>query len=292
MIKSFTLFNILILSTCLLFPSSLLAKNKKDTTVYTSHYFLANMAKALVPASKQDTIKAIPLDPHEAEAISPKLIANISKSQHVIFLAPKAAVWDDLLYHAMGKQAPPKTYVIPKTKYMHPWLSPKQAILIANRLTPIIQKLYPKQKQVIIANQKKLVAKLRALANNFKTGLQTCSKKPVLFAHSSFDALRTDYTLPIISLTQVNNQGGHHHDGLNLSAKHLASLVQNIKKQGIQSLFQSKTEPEKIIISLHEETKLPIILFDTIELEQKGETYLSRMQSNLASLKQGLNCKG
>ena len=167
----------------------------------------------------------------------------------------------------------------------HTWLSPKNAIKEVSLIRDVLSEIDSDNKDTYISNTRSYISKLEDLDRDFES-LKSLPNHDFLVDHQAYAYLAHDY--------------GLHQKGLMASMlkeeptpKELENILDTIQTEGIKAFFVDPSNATKLIDVITKETGVKVFPLHTIESltkEQiaKGDTYLSLMQENFNSLKEGL----
>lgn len=167
----------------------------------------------------------------------------------------------------------------------HTWLSPKNAIKEVSLIRDTLSEIDADNKDTYISNATSYISKLQDLDKDFDS-LKSLANQDFLVDHQAYAYLAHDY--------------GLHQKGLMSSMlkeeptpKELENILDTIQSEGIKAFFVDPSNATKLIDVITKETGVKVFPLHTIESlskEQisKGDTYLTLMQENFKSLKEGL----
>lgn len=170
----------------------------------------------------------------------------------------------------------------------HIWLDPIRAIGQVEAIRNGLIKVDEANKAVYEANAAAYIAQLKALDEEFRTGLTGCGKKEFFTTHEAFSYLADRYGLEqhaIMGLAPDEEP----------TPKALAEIVEAAKEENIQYIFFETLVSNKVANVVAKEVGAQTLVLNPIEgLTDKevkaGKSYLSVMRENLANLKLALEC--
>ena len=89
---------------------------------------------------------------------------------------------------------------------LHLWLSPKIAILQAEKIASVLEKNFPKNKQLYQKNLKKLIKEIHKTDLEIQTKLKSAKNRTILVSHKAFSYFCADYGLKQISIENGNQE--------------------------------------------------------------------------------------
>lgn len=222
---------------------------------------------------------------------TPKDVCQISKADLVFVNGLGFEGWIDRLIESSGYKGPitvatqgisplmindPGEAPVPDP---HAWNTIDNAkVYVKNILTALIQ-LDPEQKEYYQKNYEAYLEKLNALEGEIKTSLQKVPQenRKIITAHDAFGYYGDKYGVTFLAPVGTNTADEP-------SAKEMAKLVEEIKKNKIKIIFVENITNKKLIQQLAEETGAeigPEIYSDALsEKNQPGHSYLALMRHN------------
>jgi zinc transport system substrate-binding protein len=173
----------------------------------------------------------------------------------------------------------------------HFWLDPLKAKKMVHAISNALGKVDPANQKIYQEAARDYIKNLSMLDENIRRNLSNCKIKTIISGgHLAFGHFCSRYNLNIVSAYK-----GFSPDA-KPSPRDIISLIKTMKKLGSKTVFHEELIQPKIATIIAEETgaslKLLHGLHNTSRKErQKGETYLSLMQGNIQSLKEGLQCQ-
>lgn len=156
----------------------------------------------------------------------------------------------------------------------HGWISLKNAIIEAGNIKDALVKADPQNKDYYESNYKDFTGKLEALFQEYNYKFQKVSKKNFVTGHAAFGYLCRDFGLVQNSVEDVFAEGEP-------SARQLSELADYCRKNGVTTIFAEEMASPEVSQTLAQEVGAEVKIIYTIESDEKGGTYLDRMESNL-----------
>ncbi|GAB2693123.1 metal ABC transporter substrate-binding protein [Paenibacillus thermoaerophilus] len=168
----------------------------------------------------------------------------------------------------------------------HVWVSPKQAIRIAENVFKGIVEADPAHREAYQANYEKLVGQLQALDEKYRTQLGQTARKEIVVTHDAFSYLARDYGLKQMSLMGLAPDAEP-------TPKDIQRINEFVREHGIRYLFFEELVSDKLAKTLANDAKIDTLVLNpleglTDEQEKAGETLLSLMETNLQNLLKAL----
>lgn len=172
----------------------------------------------------------------------------------------------------------------------HIWLDFDNAAIMVSSLEKAFLEKDPAHAAVYQKNAEAYRARLAGLDKEYIAGLASCSTRQVVVGgHYAFGYLAHRYGLEYVAAQGFAPDAEP-------SAKDLALLVDQVKKNNIKFVFYEELTSPKIAEALANETGAKMLLLNAAhniakDDYVKGMTFLGIMTENLASLREGLGCK-
>lgn len=172
----------------------------------------------------------------------------------------------------------------------HIWLDFDNAAMMVSSLEKAYIEKDPAHAEMYKKNAEAYRARLADLDKEYAAGLASCSTKQIVYGgHYAFGYLANRYGLEYVAAQGLAPDAEP-------SAKDIALLVDQIKKNDIQFVFYEELTSPKIAEALSNETGAKMLLLNAAhniakDDYAKGATFLGIMGENLASLREGLGCK-
>jgi zinc transport system substrate-binding protein len=171
----------------------------------------------------------------------------------------------------------------------HVWVSPKNAILIVNKITETLSAIDPKNSAVYQKNAESYTAQLSELDNEFRTVISKAKRTTVIFA----DRFPARYFTEEFGLSYFAAFPGCSTD-TEPSAATVSFIINKVKQEKIPAVFYIELSNQKMADTVCEATGAKKLLFHCCHNLSKddfnaGATYLSVMKHNVETLKEALN---
>ena len=162
----------------------------------------------------------------------------------------------------------------------HVWLDP-------NRYADIVRMIADTLGNPASGDQ--MIAQLRRLDRQFRTGLAQCRRREIVTSHAAFGYLAHAYGLVQIPLTGVSPEAEP-------SAKAIEALVHEVEQRKATTVFFETLVSPKLAETVAREAGVQTAVLDPIEGLTKdevagGANYFSVMRANLAALRKALGCR-
>lgn len=161
----------------------------------------------------------------------------------------------------------------------HVWLDPVLAIKQVNNILQAFVKADPANAATYKANAATYIAQLKKLDSDFLSTLQPIKNKNLVTFHDAFPYLASRYDLNYVGFLEEFPEKDP-------SPKLLASLVSKIRDLKIGVIFAENGYSPELLKKIAAQTGAKVSQLDTLEVGVgTANSYLERMQDNLASLK-------
>lgn len=259
------------------------------TTVVTAFYPLAYAAQTMSPSARVENLTPPGAEPHDLE-LTPQAVARIEKAAVVLYLSHgfQPAVSDAVksasgrkvdvlqglpLHSASGQEAG-------LTADPHVWLDPVLFQQIVRRIAAALPRP---------VHTAPLLADLRALDRDYRTGLAHCERKDIVTSHAAFGYLAQRYGLRQVPITGLTPESEP-------TPKQLAHVVQLVRQTHATTVFFERLVSPRLADTVAREVGAHTAVLDPIEgltpsEQRRGETYLTVMRENLAALRKALACR-
>lgn len=172
----------------------------------------------------------------------------------------------------------------------HAWNSLKNGIQYVENIAKGLAKVAPKNAAKFDANAKAYIAKLEALDAKAKAAIAKLPKenRTVVTAHDAFGYMEQAYGLTFLAPVGIDTEAEP-------SAKDLAQLIAQIKKDGVAALFVENITSPALVKQISAETGIEVggRLFSDALSERGGPatSYIAMFEHNMTSLVSALGAK-
>ena len=167
----------------------------------------------------------------------------------------------------------------------HVWLDPllakEQVINIMNAIISIDKV----NEQYYRSNAESYIKRLEELHKEFEEGLSDCNVRRFITLHAAYAYLAERYNLEMITVSGIEPE----HD---VSPSKIREVIDTAKSYGIDVVYAEEGLDDRLVNALANEIGARVLTLSPIEVaDDEGNTYIERMRSNLASLREGLGCR-
>lgn len=258
-------------------------------TVVASFFPLAEVA-SIVGGDRVRVVDLTPpgAEPHDLEP-SPIDVETVLAADLVVYLG---AGFQPALEEIVSGGTGPTIDVLEAaggSEDPHVWLDPVLMGLIAERVGGFLADLDPAGTSTYRENARAYGDELGALDASFARGLRTCESRTIVTAHDAFGVLADRYHLRQETISGVSPEAEPDPAGL-------ADLADLVRREEVTTIFAEPLVTDEAAQTLARETGVLVEVLNPIEgllpeERERGETYLSLMEENLAVLRIALRCE-
>lgn len=240
-------------------------------------------------------------EPHDLE-LSPKQVAGIGESDLLIFqkgfqpavdaalqtVTPKRTV-DTASFltlrpaeHEEGEEDDHEHGALDP----HTWLDPNNMVTVTEHVRDAFAEAMPAGKDTFTANADALIAQLKGLDNDFRTGLASCQRKVFITSHEAFGYLAHRYGLEQVGISGIEPD-------TEPTGARIAAVQKLAKANGVTTIFFETLVSPTVANSIAGDLHLATDVLDPLEgltKESRGSDYIEVMKSNLTSLRKANGC--
>lgn len=172
----------------------------------------------------------------------------------------------------------------------HIWLDFDNAQIMADNIVKALVEKDPNNSEFYKNNANDYKNKLVTLDNNYRNTLSNCDSRVIVYdGHYAFGYLANRYNLQYLAAQGFSPDAEP-------TANDLVSLVEQIKKNDIKSIFYEELTSPKVATTIAQETKVKMLLLNAAHNLTKdqfdfGVSFFDILNYDLNNLKIGLNCK-
>ena len=283
-------------------------QSSSKPTVAVTTFALYDITKHIV-GDTLNVVNILPfgVDPHSFEP-TPKLMVKLQKSAIVFYSGAGLEPWTHG-FHFPHKAINISEYVtlrkLSKKEHEeeheeaehhhengldpHYWLDFDNMKRAAKVIAQELIKLFPENKKIYKANEKRYITMLDNLDTGYKTALSGCKNDTVIMSHNALGYLAQKYHFKVASLSGLSPEADP-------SAQDVNRIFRNIKERGINTIFFENFVNDKLIKTIANDAKIKFELFEplgniTADEAKAGVTYEDIMKKNLKKLKEALQCR-
>jgi zinc transport system substrate-binding protein len=169
----------------------------------------------------------------------------------------------------------------------HVWLSPGAMRTMSSLIAKALSKVDPPSRPNYLARAEMLKAELERLDEDYRRTLHTggCQYRTVVVPHEAFNYMVGRYAIKQFGLAGVTPEGEPTADRL-IEARR---LIEDGEAGAV--FFEAGGETQRAIENLAADAGVPALPLSTLESEPPSGDYISVMEDNLRSLREGLGCE-
>jgi zinc transport system substrate-binding protein len=255
--------------------------------IVAAFYPIAYAAQRVAPDAAVENLTPAGAEPHDLE-LSARDVARIQRADLVLYFgrgfmpALEQAVEGN--EHAVDLLAGQRlvegaeggdTALDP-----HVWLDPLRYAAIVRKIGQVLGER---------ARADRLVAQLKRLDRQYRTGLSSCKRHQIVTSHAAFGYLARAYGLEQIPLTGLSPEAEP-------SAKAIERLVRQVEQERATTVFFETLVSPKLAQTVAREAGAETAVLNPLEgltddQMKDGADYFSVMRANLAALRKALDCR-
>jgi len=252
-------------------------------TVVASFYPLAFAAEQVGgEAVSVENLTPPGAEPHDLE-VSPSDVSNIKSAELVLLLGHG---FQPQLEDAAGSGPDVVALLDTPALDLHPdgdphvWLDPIRYMKIVDRIGVVLRRP---------AAVSRLLARLRKLDKDYRSGLADCARRDIVTSHEAFAYLAERYGLNQIAVTGLNPEAEP-------TPQALQQTVDVVRASDATTVYFERLVSPRLAETVARETGTKTAVLDPIEgltdTERKqGADYFTLMRANLRALQAGLGCR-
>lgn len=168
----------------------------------------------------------------------------------------------------------------------HIWLNPMNVVKEVDAVVAAFSEADPANKEYYEANGKAYKEKLEALDASYKAFADSLSNKNLVVTHEAFGYLADRYGFTQLGIMGISPDAEP-------TPEKMAQIVSFIRNNQVKAIFSEELVNQKLANAISKETGVAIYKLNPVEglTEEQlkaGDTYLTIMEQNLATLKKAL----
>lgn len=160
----------------------------------------------------------------------------------------------------------------------HIWLAPENAKMMCKNISNGLIKVYPENKNIILANLQELCIDIDALTNYANVQLANISSRDIITFHDGFSYMADAYDLNILHAIEEES-------GSEASALELTQLVSIVNEHHVKAIFVEGNGSSSAAYIVSTETGVSVY---TLDMAMSGKSYFDAMYHNIDTLKEAL----
>lgn len=163
----------------------------------------------------------------------------------------------------------------------HYWLDPKLAQVQIRNIEKAFSDADKNNKKYYELNSEIYIEKLSILDEKIRNELSGCKKDFIAF-HDAFSYFSNEYGLVQHNIIQTNDPHGEP------TLKTLQRVIELAKQLELQIIFSEESVDQRTSEIIAKEIGGEVLILSPIEIINKNESYISKMESNLNNLREAL----
>ena len=160
----------------------------------------------------------------------------------------------------------------------HIWLSPENAMVMAENICDGLCSRYPEHADRFRANLTDLTARLQELQHYGEEALSSLSCRELITFHDGFSYFAHSFQLTILEAVEEES-------GSEASARELIHLIEEVEHHGLPAIFTEKSGSVSAASIIARETGCKIYVLD---MAMAGDSYFDAMYHNIDTIKEAL----
>jgi zinc transport system substrate-binding protein len=272
--------------------------------VVTSFYPLYEFTRQVAgPAARVVSLVPPGVEPHDWEP-SPQDLTLIREARLFVYNGAGLEPWVSRLEDARASSGPVMvraTEGIPLLTASqsgdhgepapdpHVWLDPVLAQSMVETIRAALVRADPAHAATYAENARGFTAKLQALHEAFRAGLEDCARTEIVTSHAAFGYLARRYGLTVVPVMGLAPESEP-------TPAQLASIVRFAREKKVKYIFFETLVGPKLAETLAREVGAQILVFNPVEgltpeEEAAGRGYVALMEENLKNLRLALDCR-
>ncbi len=261
-----------------------------NPTIATTFYPLYDLTRSIAGNSSEVfSIVPINAEPHDYQ-LTPKDILRVDSAKAYVVMGVEFANFEDQLIEASGKNV----IIINAAKGIqqldsaegkdpHVWLSPRNAIIMAENIEEGLTSADPVHSENYRENVRSLTRALTKLDEKYSV-LRTCKKDTILVAHDAFSYLARDYGFNTIFISGLSPEAEP-------TPQQIKQLIDVAREKNLKYVFYEELIDPKVSNTIAEQVGAKTLMaYPAESTSNPEETYITIMEKNLENLKIALEC--
>ena len=160
----------------------------------------------------------------------------------------------------------------------HYWLSPANAIIMANNICAALKESFPQYTERFSDNCQALEQKLLALQTYGENTLKNLSCRDLITFHDGFSYFAASFDLTILKAMEEES-------GSEASAGELIELIELVKENELPAIFTEENGSDAAATIVSRETGVPVF---QLNMAMAGDSYFDAMYHNINTIKEAM----
>ncbi len=167
----------------------------------------------------------------------------------------------------------------------HYWVSPLNAIEIAENIRDSLVEEFPEEREVIESNTEDFIEDMEELDSDFSSGLDGCEKDTIVTAHAAFAYLGEEYgfsQVPIHGISALSEP----------TPGQIEEIIDTTREEELDYIFYEELVDPRVAENIAEEAGVETLVLNPVAGSVNGlEGYVPIMEQNLENLEIALGCQ-
>jgi zinc transport system substrate-binding protein len=253
-------------------------------------FFPLQQIASAVGGDLVDVVTLVPpgQEAHEYEP-TPKQMARIENADVLLYLKGFESGVDDAAAALPGSVR--KVDVSAGLRHgddPHVWLDPQLMKAMTTRVADALSAAQPASAEAFHAAASTYAAQLDALDATIHAGLATCAAPSLVTSHDAFGYFAARYGLTVVPIAGISPEAEP-------TAKQFEQVAATAKAHHVTTVYFEDNLPPDLARTVADEIGVATASLDSLESPSKaqldaGETYVSAMTADLATIRGGLEC--
>jgi len=164
----------------------------------------------------------------------------------------------------------------------HIWVSPRRYIQQIRRIADGLAEWDPMQAALYHQNAASYIARVAALEKRMESTLQSIRHREIITFHEAFPYFADEFNLKVVGIIERE-------PGSTPSPAEMASLIQEVRRSGVKTIFVEPQYPTKVAAVIASESGAGIYTLDpVVSGPVSTNAYIVIMEQNLTELERAL----
>ncbi|WP_066365453.1 metal ABC transporter substrate-binding protein [Herbidospora mongoliensis] len=240
------------------------------------------------------------VEPHDLE-LTPQQVAGVAKASLVVYVKGVQPAIDEAVAQHAADRAFDAASTVPTLAAVHEeedhghegeevaydphlWLDPSRMATLATALGGRLAEADPAHAAAYKERAKQVAGQLGDLDAQMAAGLENCTSRVIVTAHTAFGYLADRYKLEQVGISGIDPDGEP-------SPARLAEAARIAKDKKVTTIFTEELVSPKVAEVLASEVGAKTAVLNPLESPPQGGDYISGMTANLTELRTALGCQ-
>ncbi|GAB1817053.1 zinc ABC transporter substrate-binding protein [Herbidospora sp. RD11066] len=241
------------------------------------------------------------VEPHDLE-LTPQQVAGVAEASLVVYVKGVQPAVDEAVAQHAGDRGFDAASVVPTMAAVHDeaeeehgheeevpydphlWLDPSRMATLATALGGRLAEADPAHEAAYKERARETAAQLGNLDAQMASGLENCTSRVIVTAHTAFGYLANRYKLEQVGISGIDPDAEP-------SPARLAEAARIAKEKKVTTIFTEELVSPKVAEVLASEVGAKTAVLNPLESPPQGGDYISGMTANLTELRTALGCQ-